>query len=122
MQLYSSSILQTGAFLTNLLDSHLLLTALLFLKSFSLRSPRDRLGEAKAELDRIMTAEQLSAVPVVILGNKIDLQVMIIKCCRCCCSQLQPSCLCPPSHSSPRAFLFALFRAFLLSAHLTFDL
>ena len=37
---------------------------------------RNRLAEAKGELDKIMTAEQLALVPVVILGNKIDIQVM----------------------------------------------
>ena len=34
------------------------------------------MAEAKGELDKIMTAEQLALVPVVILGNKIDIQVM----------------------------------------------
>lgn len=33
-----------------------------------------RLGEAKAELDELLTDEALATVPIVVLGNKIDLQ------------------------------------------------
>ena len=33
---------------------------------------RDRFGESKAELDSLLTDEQLANCPVLVLGNKID--------------------------------------------------
>lgn len=35
-------------------------------------SDRSRLPESRAELDALLTDEQLSACPVLVLGNKID--------------------------------------------------
>jgi GTPase SAR1 family protein len=50
-------------------------SARLFAQFLSCFFCRTRLDEAKAELDKIVSAEQLSLVPIVVLGNKIDIQV-----------------------------------------------
>ena len=35
---------------------------------------RDRFAEAKAELDKLLSNDQLAGVPFLVLGNKIDIQ------------------------------------------------
>lgn len=60
-------------------------------------SDRERLGESKRELDKLLGDEKMSHVPFLILGNKIDLANA--------CSEVWPT----PSSRMSRFFLFCPF-------------